>query len=83
MTQEIQSVTDQYGNEVIQIPNGDVYDCVGGTRIVYSPDEHVAQLHILDSDRDDIDAAYTNLDRDGLIAVRDFINEVLGEEEES
>lgn len=83
MTQKIQSVTDKYGNEVIQIPNGDVYDCVGGARIVYSPDERMAQLHILDSDCGDIDAAYTNLDSEGLIAVRDFINEVLGEDEEA
>lgn len=81
MTQEHQSETDQYGNEFIRIPNGDVYDRVGGTRIVSFPDEDMVQLHILDAGRDDIDAAYTNINHDGLIAIRDFINSVLGEEE--
>jgi hypothetical protein len=83
MTRKIQSVTDEYGNKVIQTPNGDVYDCVGGTIIVYSPEFGTAQFHSLDSDSDGIDAAYTNLDHDGLIAVRDFINEILEAENES
>ncbi|MFT9112009.1 MAG: hypothetical protein ABF453_02985 [Bifidobacterium psychraerophilum] len=79
MTQEQKVEIDQYGNKTMQLPNWDVYDCVGGMRIVYFPDDDAAQLHILDADNPECDAAYTNLNHDGLIAVRDFINAVLEE----
>lgn len=82
MTQEQKVEIDQYGNKTMQLPNWDVTDHVGGMRIVYFPDDGVAQLHILDVDNAEWPAAYTNLNHDGLIAIKDFINAVLGEEGE-